>query len=299
MSIEIKIEEPLKGSLTKEIFFGQKGRIPSHTDVAFISRSRLVIAHRFSGKLFLVDVKGGSFQMVCSYKLWYNGKYEFPDLIHAYKNTIYVVNLNTILHILEIKDDLICYMKSVQIHPTYGYHGLHAFESNVYLVSTTKTKEDRFVISEYNVQSGNCKHYPILGNEHRMKDISFLSETLCVILTSHNDREIGLGGEKQVYDGEIILCEFNGKEFIILDKKSFEMSHFDSVVSKNNLIYCTMVNQIGSYILTAKIEDSTITDLIKHPCEPFPHGIDIYENQIAYSCYGTSTTYIKQLPLTE
>jgi hypothetical protein len=299
MNFEIKIEELLKGPLINPTFFGEQVRIPSHTDVAFLSKDRLIIAHRFSGKFFLVQVKGESFEILDSYKIIYKGKYEFPDLIHAYKNRIYIVNLNNILHILEVTNDKLQYVKSFPVHASYGYHGLHAFASKVFLVSTTKLKENPFVVTEYNVDSSKCLHYHIIGNTNRMKDISFLTDTVCVILTSYNDRDIGLGKEKEVYDGEILLCEFNNKEFIVIDRVEKSPCHFDSVVSKDGKIYCTAVEPSGSYILTADIVHNKITNLQNHPCAPFPHGIDIYENYLAYSSYGTSTTYIKQLPLSQ
>jgi hypothetical protein len=300
MNLEIKIEEPLKGPLSKPIFFGKKTRIPSHTDVAFLSKNRYVIAHRFAGKLFLVEKNGNSFQILDSYKIKFNGKYEFPDLIHAYKNRIYIVNFNNILHIVDVKHDKLVYNKSFVLHPTYGYHGVYAFSNKVYLASTTKKDENPFVITEYDVERSMCLHYPVIGNEHRMKDISFINQTSCIIITSYNDRDVGLGKEKEVYDGEILYCQFQNSSFHILDKINFSCCHFDSVITKENLVYITATfEETGSYILMAEIKENKITNLQKYPCEAFPHGIDVFEDQIGYSCYGTSSTYIKQLPFTE
>jgi hypothetical protein len=296
MNLEIKINEVGKGQLAQPIFFGNQSRVPSHTDVVFLSKTRVVIAHRFAAKLYLVQIKDKKYDILDTMTITYKGKNSHPDLIHAYKNTIYIVNLNNVLHIVDASLDKLRYIKSFVVHPTNGYHGLHAFEKEVFLVSTTKPDNTPHIMTRYHVDTQQCHHFPLTGNNNRMKDITFLNPNLFVVLTSFNDRKASK--EKEVYDGEILLCSFENSECNVVDRVTFSQCHFDSIVSNGNTVYCTTTFvDTGSCILTADIVENKIVNIKKHPCAPFPHGIDIFENMIAYSSYGTSSTFIKELPL--
>jgi hypothetical protein len=299
MNLEIKIEEPLKGSKSQAIFFGKSSRVPSHTDIAFLSKDKFVIAHRFAGKLYLVKARGNTFQILNTLSILYKGLRDFPDLICTDYNLIYIVNFNNILHVIDTAHDIMRIIKSIVLHPTFSYHGLCISDKKLYATATVRIKDEAFVITEYDLVSQNIRHLPIIGNPNRLKDICFLNSDLCIVITSFNDREIGFGKKKEVYDGEIVLCSFNKTQFTVVDTLPFTQCHFDSIICKKNIFYCTSTFvEEGSYILIGEIIDNKIINIQKHPCEAFPHGIDIYEDTLGYTSYGTSTTYIKQLPLT-
>jgi hypothetical protein len=294
--MEIKIDEPFKGSKSHPIYFGEKSRIPSHTDVKFLSKTRLVIAHRFSGKLFLVDIQNEKYKIVHSCNIMYKGKLDFPDLMDVYENKVYVVNLNSLLHIFEIKYDMIRYVKTVTLDTNFEYHGLHVYESKVFAVTTTSMNKSPFIITEYNLITEKKRNISIQGNTNRMKDIVFLAKNMAVILTNFNNREKGLGKLKEIYDSEIVLCSFDGNQFTVVDTKPFEGCHIDSLAVKGNAVYCTCVFDMeGSFVLKGVIEENRFVSISKIPSPPFTHGIDIFEEQIALASYGTHSTFVQPL----
>ncbi len=294
--MEIKIDEPFKGSKSQHIFFGKESRIPSHTDVKFISKNRLVIANRFASKLYLVDIRNHKFSIIDTLLIKYNGKLDYPDLIDFYNNKIYIVNFNSVLHIVEIKHDVLRFQKSVVLDTNFNYHGLHVFENKLYAVTTVSHNNSPYVITEYDLTTEKKRNIQIQGNNHRMKDIMFVNKDFAIICTNFNDREIGLGKQKEIYDAEILLCSFDGNVFKVLDSKTFEGCHIDSIMIYKDTFYSTATfDTCGSFVLKGSIQETKLCEIQKIKCPAFPHGLDIYEDKIALSCYGTHSTLIYPL----
>ena len=93
---EVSSKRRLRGIFWKqgEFFFGDQKRVATVTDVKFLEKDRLVIAHRAAAKIYLVDISQETPRVVDSLRLRYRGRfrqrYFHPDLIALDGASLYI-----------------------------------------------------------------------------------------------------------------------------------------------------------------------------------------------------------------
>jgi hypothetical protein len=282
--MDIIITEPLNRFATK-LYQGQRWRYPSMTDVKFLDNEYIVAAHRYGCKVYILQKQTNAFVIVRTLTLTYNGSPYPTESFTIVNNTIYMISFTNVMTIIGIMPDYsLKQMSSIQLHSNdVTCHGIAYHDNCLYITPSKKTIGTEYIVS-YNTLNGELKQITSLGDDIRVKNLTFLPNDLVVVIVNYKTKTTMMDiGHK--FNGSIRLYTLDFKQ---LDSIEVPLTHFDDIVSKNNIFYATGADLEGGYIYKGIVEDNRFTSIYKHQTHDFPHGIDIKENTIAYTSYATS-----------
>ncbi len=297
----------------EQIFLHKKGRYPSVTDIRFINRNLIIVAHRYAYKLYLIniDIDKNSYKILDTYKtIDEKNKIHFCEsfeIVYIPKGIekediyqLYVIFFSNVLWIFDvnIKSYKFISKKIIILHNQNTYHGMKIYNNKLYLSpSNMLTSNKSNNILEIDLLNYTQKYLNIgdIKDNYRLKDILFINHNLILIIINYKTN-IKLSKDNQITKGGFALFTF--PNFILLDKIEFHHVHFDKIINdKNNNFYISGQDEFNGKIYKGTIDlvHQKIIILKDFIVDDFPHGLDIYEDLFAYTSYDTNSLTIEDL----
>ncbi len=291
------------------IYLYDKGRIPSVTDIKFINRNLIIVAHRYAYKLYLISIDNekDTYQILDTYStIDKNKKVHFCEsfeIIYNQSKDLYqlcMIFFSNLLWIFDvnIKNYKFIFKKSILLNNQNTYHGIKIYNHHLYLSpSNTYTSNKSNNVLEINLVNYHQKYLPLgsIQDNYRLKDICFINDNMILLLIIYKTN-IGTVVKNQITNGAFGLFSF--PEFKLVDKIEFNHIHFDRVISdKNNNFYVTTQDENSGKIYKGAVDllNKKIILLNHYIVDDFPHGLDIYEDLFAYTSYDTNSVNIEYL----
>ncbi len=293
----------------QQIFLHKKGRYPSVTDVKFINRNLIIVAHRYVYKLYLIKINNfnNTYEIVNTYKtIDEQKKVHFCESFEIIYNQskelyqLYMIFFSNLLWIFDvnIKNYKFIFKKSILLNNQNTYHGIKIYNHHLYLSpSNTYTSNKSNNVLEINLFNYHQKYLPLgsIQDNYRLKDICFINDNMILLLIIYKTN-IGTVIKNQITNGAFGLFSF--PEFKLVDKIEFKHIHFDRVISdKNNNFYVTTQDENSGKIYKGSVDllNKKIILLNYYIVDDFPHGLDIYEDLFVYTSYDTHSVNIEYL----
>ncbi|MCF2948543.1 hypothetical protein L0668_10530 [Paraglaciecola aquimarina] len=273
---------------------GQK-RIATVTDVKYLSDTLLVVAHRAAAKLYLVKQVQNKFIIIDSlildttkYKwnlkdIWRGKRFFHPDLITLVDNRVYMSEYSNRSCMVEVIDNKLVYRETLNIGDCF-YHGCFSENKILYLGSVYSNG-----LTVYNTETGAVSVMPIeLEKFHRIKTIG--KEAQYFVLGT--DKQIGSTTEPEAtLETRINLYCFEAGKLNLVDWLELPSTQVDGHKFYDGYHYYSLHNgnKQKGYIGIFKINDKKLKLVKKISCQDFPHGVDIKNNKLIYSCYSQSS----------
>ncbi len=296
-----------------QIYLYNKGRFPSVTDVKFINRNLIIVAHRYAYKLYLIkiDNEKDSYEILDTYstideknKVHFCESFEIEyipkgrEKEDVYK--LYLIFFSNLFWIFDvnIKNYKFIFKKSVLLNNQNTYHGIKIYNNHLYLSpSNMLTSNKSNNVLEIDLKSYTKKYLPLgsIQDNYRLKDICFINNQYILLLIIYKTN-IQFSKANQITSGAFALCTF--PEFKLIDKIEFKHIHFDRVIlDKNNNFYVTTQDENSGKIYKGVIDlvHQKIILLNTYIVDDFPHGLDIYEDLFAYTSYDSNSVNIEYL----
>jgi hypothetical protein len=288
----------------KPIYLKNKSRLPSVTDIKFINKDLIIVAHRYAYKLYLIKINNNSdaYEILDTFltKEKDKNKIHFCESFEIKDQKIYLIFFSNLLWIIDI--DLFHYKfifdKSIDLKNKNTYHGIKIYHDAIYLTPSNMMmngfQENLLKIDLYN--HTDISYLPIgdIKKNYRIKDICFINDNLvlCVIIYKTN---IPLAVKNQIFNGAFMLFTF--PDFILLDKMEYHCVHFDRITSYQSYFYITGQNEKCGIIYQGSVDinNKKIVMLRDFEVFDFPHGIDICENLFSYTSYGNNCVVIEDI----
>lgn len=285
------------------LYYKNKSRISTLTDVSIISKELIVVIHRFAGKVYLIKLeyddngKINKYHLLDSLKIKYGGSQYQTEMLTRKDNRLYILTYTAYVVIVDIIDNKnLKFIKELKFSHGSNYHGLQINNNNLYIVPSTVEGPMHIIKMSLNPENINYQfekietpEFKINTRKYRIKDITFLSNDHIILSIMTNNGKTGMLNYNHNDDGFIGLYDTN---FKLLDKLPLKEIHMDSIIAdKKNNFYLTIHENEGSFIYKGTINNNKIKVV------DFPHGIDINEecNMLAYTSYATSSVYLMQL----
>jgi len=268
--------------------FGSQKRIATVTDVKFISDNKLIVAHRAAAKLYLIEINNNTYEIIDSLLLKIDDKYFHPDLISIQNNRIYMTAYTNMSCIVDIIDNKLNIVKLVKIHEYINYHGCFAINNLVYFGSV-KDKDNNTPITIYNYDTNKTVNIKT-NYDRRVKTINVYNNNILLCFDGKNSKIT-------IFDSWIMYYKLHNNKLILLDSIHIKNAQIDGSTIYNNYfftIYQSEIDKCG-YIYIGTINDTKITFVKKVKCNNFPHGIDVYNNKLAYTSYTNSSVTVHSL----
>ncbi len=291
------------------IYLYDKGRVPSVTDIKFINRNLIIVAHRYAYKLYLISIDNekDSYQILDTYStIDQNKKVHFCESFEIIYNQskelyqLYMIFFSNLLWIFDvnIKNYKFIFKKSILLNNQNTYHGIKIYNHHLYLSpSNIYTSNKSNNVLEINLFNYHQKYLPLgsIQDNYRLKDICFINDNMILLLIIYKTN-IGTVIKNQITNGAFGLFSF--PEFKLVDKIEFKHIHFDRVISdKNNNFYVTTQDENSGKIYKGSVDllNKKIILLNYYIVDDFPHGLDIYEDLFVYTSYDTHSVNIEYL----
>lgn len=282
--MEIIITEPLN-KFSSKIYQGERWRYPTMTDVKFINDTYLVAAHRYGCKIYVIHLQSNTFTIVHTLIMNYKGKPYQTESFVIVNNTIYMISFSNVMTIIDILPDYTLEQRcSIQLCNSFiPYHGI-SFHKNLVITTPSKRTIGTEYIMSYDITTREIKKIVSLGDNIRVKAITFVPNDLVVVVVNYKT-ETSMIEKGHMFNGSIRLYT---SDYVLVSNVEIPLTHFDAVISRDNIFYATGADLNGGYIFKGVVCNGQLVDITKHQTEDFPHGIDIQNNKIAYTSYKTS-----------
>ena len=286
--MDIIINEPLNKYATK-IYQGTRWRYPSMTDVKFIDDEYIVAAHRYGCKVYVIHIHNDTYTIVDTLTMTYNGIPFQTESFVIMNNTIYMISFKNVMTIIDILSDYTLQQRSSIIlgDADVPFHGVALRNNCVYITPSKKKLGTEYILS-YNTSNGDITQVATLGDNIRVKDLTFLDNDLIIVVVNYKTTT-SMAEEGHMFNGSIRLYTL---DYELIDVIELPFTHFDGVICKNNVFYATGADLTDGYIYKGVVEDNKIVSINQYQVNDFPHGIDINNNKIAYTSYSTSGIHI-------
>jgi hypothetical protein len=289
--MDIIIEEPLN-SFALKLYQGSRWRYPSMTDVKFLDSQHIVAAHRYSCNVYVIyiDKENQLHTIIDKIQLMYNNKPYQTESFVILNNIIYIISFSNILSFIEILPNLHLKQQQnyIQLDPfNISFHGITCMNHLVYITPSKKIIGTEYILS-YNTLNRQLTKVATLGINIRVKCLAFLPNGNIVIAINFKEKT-SMVDKSHMFNGEIRLYS---PDFTILDTIDIPCTHFDGICCDEYTFYATGANLQNGYIFKGNVQDKNITSLHAYQVHDFPHGIDIMNNNLAYTSYTTSGIHI-------
>jgi hypothetical protein len=288
--MKFTIHEPCN-SYAIPLYLGERTRFATVTDVKFINETILLVAHRYAGKLYIVDISMSP-NIRSEFQLIHNGKIQQTEMIEIVGNNVYVISYDEWLFCLRLANNKLTLMKVVLLN-TKGakYHGIQYHKEQLWITPSNHADgDDRIVL--YKPTTNTITFQPSIGSQYRIKDIAFFPDDSCILLT--NIKHVLWMTEKgSIFDSEIKIYD---KSWNQTDVKKIENTHLDAVVTEGNCFYATASDLRGGWIIAGKIEKGKILNIQEIRVDDFPHGIALLGDKLAYTSYASESVNVIHVP---
>jgi len=277
--------------------FGDQKRIATVTDVKFISDTKLIVAHRAAAKLYLVEIIDDIHSIKDTLLLKYGNKHYHPDAIAIKDNEIYLTSYENISCIVnfDIINNKLSFVKIIQIHKYIQYHGccISCINDNLIYYGGINDIDYNTPITVYNCKTN--KSIDIKTNFNgRVKSISIFNDKQILLGLDELGRKNGKNKNNDLLNSLIVLYSLENNQLTLLDSIKIEKSQIDGSVIYKNYFFVTLhcgVDKCG-YIYIGQIDKDKLIFVKKVACNNFPHGIDVYNNKLAFTSYANSSLTI-------
>lgn len=292
---------PEKNTLQIEpIYLGNKSRFPSVTDVKFINKNLIVVAHRFAYKLYLIEIDydKNSYNIIDTFLTKDKNIFHLCESFEIKDNKIYLIFFSNVLWIIDIINNKFILNKKLFLKNNNKYHGIKIYNDSIYLTPSNMFINNSFQdnILKINLDNHNISYLPLgeIKNNYRIKDIVFLNNNYVILLILYKTN-VPLKIKNQSISGFIGLYSY--PSFTLLHKIDYHHIHFDRIIYYNDSFYVTGQNIVSGIIYKGTIDflNNKILDIKEINVLDFPHGVDIYENLFAYTSYGNDSLIIDDL----
>jgi hypothetical protein len=290
--MDIYIHEPITVYAEKIYQGSSHSRITSMTDVKWMSETRIIAAHRYAGKLYIIDISGGRYKIITTYTHTYKNKLYTTEMfdIDKERKKIYLICFTEMFFIFDIlpTDTIVC-VKSVQLNTAnIPYHGIRLHMNHLFITPSYKNYGIE-AIKKYNIHNNCITDINLPDKNIRIKHISILPDNTILLLICYKTDTV-MSMLTHYSSGCIRLYSPDFRT--ILDTYDLPSIHLDSIVSQDYVFYATCRDLTRGFLLKGCICNQKIMEETRFACEDFPHGIDIFGSKIAYTSYTTSGVHI-------
>lgn len=289
--MDIIINEP-PTHFTQLIYQGPRSRLATMTDVKFLAPDRILAAHRYSGKLYHIQLgPDGSHQILDTLTLKHNGQLHQTEAFVVVNNVVYMICFTNLLFIIDLLPNQVLIQRQVmQLNTGITYHGIAAHKGSIYITPSTNKRQDDNRLVVYDIASGSIKYLPPLGDDVRVKSLAFMSDGYIIVIVTYKN-VIPMTVKGHISDSAVRLYT---SDFVLLDTVEVPLTTFDSVdvCDNGNTFIATGANLIGGYLYVGTVEAGQIASLTLHVVHDFPHGINLNGSTIAYTSYTTSGIHL-------
>ena len=287
-------QRPLFGIFWNQgfFYFGDEKRMATVTDVKFYKDNRLIVAHRAAAKLYLLDTSEAPYPIIHQIRLGARGRvrknFFHPDLITLEGNSIYLTSYTRQYAKVTLENDRFK-QREIQTIGDDHYHGC-AFKNGGLLLGGVESNQ----ITRVNLETGTTSTLDLDEKQpRRIKTIAHEGEDFLLSLDHHE----GSSAQPECSGHSWFShCRQEGQCLVKGDSLLFEDCQIDGAVSRGSLHYLSLHNaqsRCGQIVTVGS--EGALKVLKRTPCTSFPHGLDIYDQQLAYSSYSTSSVYIEPL----
>ena len=281
--------------------FGTQSRIANITACKFITEDIVVIAHRAVAKVYLIhiNVDSNTYEILDSMQLCFGSLTYHPDGMDVYQNKIYMSAFSDKCCIIEIiNNERLVFERIFTVVPKVSYHGVFVNKSGIFLggcCPNPKTySTDTIPIHFFNSQTNEITEYDT-GFRRRIKGLQLFDNNTKMIVVSDDKAK----GRKNMFDSFVVLYKINDNEktLKLTDEFIMKNSQVDGVIMKDSIWYTTIHDgntKSGSIIVGTISFSQKLIFLSRIPCDNFPHGVDIYNEYLMFTCYGSSSFTIKR-----
>jgi len=291
----------------KRIYYKNRSRLPTMTDVNIVSENLIVGIHRICGKIYLIEIDNQlkNYNIIDTLKIVYGNNKIETEMLSRKDNHLYIITFTEYLLMVDIIDNKkLNFVKTIKLNTTGNqYHGIDIYDNNLYIVPAVVANNPTHILKintnniENNIEKIITNEFRDNTGKYRIKDISFFEDGKMIILIMINNGKTNMTINNHVDNGFIGLYDNN---FNQLDVYLFSEVHLDSVAIIGNDFYVPLVENKGSFIYKCSINNNKINKNIKkYKIVDFPHGIDIYKSKnktiLGYTSYQSSSIYLIDL----
>ena len=295
------------------LYYKNRSRLPTVTDINIISNNLIIAMHRYAGKVYLIEIDDQltNYKILDTIQLSYGDNMFQTEMLTRKDNRLYIITFTEYMVIVDIIDNnKLQFISKIKLN-TRGnlYHGLDVFNNNLYISPAIVSNNQMHIIKIDITENQNItqnKIQKIITTEfinntskYRIKDISFFSDGKVLMIIMINNGKTNMKMNNHVDNGFIGLYDRN---FNQLDKYPLNDVHLDGLVINviTNEFYLTIEETDGGFIYKGSIDNEKNIinkDIKKIKTENFPHGIDISleYNLFGYTAYSTSSVYLMRL----
>jgi hypothetical protein len=290
------------------LYYKNRSRLPTVTDINIISDDLIVVLHRFSGKVYLIKIeyeiendcmKMKNYIILDTLTIKYGNNQYQNEMLDRKDNRLYIITFTEYLVIVDIIDNKsLKQIKEINLSRKCCYHGLEINNNYLYVVpSVVKNTEMHIIkmsLDTHQIEKITTPEFKENTGKYRIKDISFLKNGKILLIILINNGKTRMTDLNHNDNGFIGLYDSN---FILLDKYELKSVHFDSLAIYNNDFYITIEDDEGGFIYKGSInnEKNTIENLKKISVPNFPHGITINNNLLGFTSYSSESIYLSTI----
>ncbi len=282
------------------IYLGNISRFPSVTDIKFLNKNLIVVAHRFACKLYLMEInyEKNTYTIIDTFITKDVNGYHCCESFEIKNNKLYLIFFSNVLWIFDIFHNKFILHKKLFLKNNNTYHGIKIYNDFLYLTPSNMLINNSFQdnILKINIHSHSIEMLPLgnIENNYRIKDIAFINDNYIILIILYKTN-IALKIKNQFIHGMIAL--FSYPTLQLLDKIDYKQIHFDRIIYRNNYFYITGQNETSGIIYKGcvDINNQKILNIKEINVFDFPHGLDIYDGLFAYTSYGNESLIIDNL----
>ena len=289
------------------LYYKNRSRLPTVTDINIISDDLIVVLHRFSGKVYLIkieyeieddEMKLKNYIILDTLKIKYGNNQYQTEMLARKDNRLYIITFTEYVVIVDIIDNKsLKQVKEINLCSKCCYHGLEINNNYLYVVPSIVTNISLHIIKmsldDYKIDKIITPEFIKNTGKYRIKDISFFKSGKILLIIMINNGKTKMTDFNHTDDGLILLYDSN---FILLNQYELKSVHIDSMITYNDDFYITVEEDEGGCIYKGSInnEKNVIENIKKTSISNFPHGIDINinNNLFGFTSYSSESVYL-------
>ncbi len=306
--IPIIEEQPKNVKPLAPLYYRNRSRLPTVTDINIISDDLIVVLHRFSGKVYLIKIDyiiENDFMIMNKYiiidtlKIKYGNNQYQTEMLDRKDNRLYILTFTEYLVIVDIiNNKSLKQLEEINLSNKCFYHGLEINNDYLYvvpsIVNNIKMHIIKMSLATHQIEKIITPEFTENTGKYRIKDISFFKNGKILLIILINNGKTRMNDINHQDNGFIGLYDSN---FLLLDKYELKSIHMDSVITYNDDFYITIEEEEGGFIYRGSINNdkNTIQNLKKTSVAGFPHGIHINNNRIGFTSYSSESLYLSTI----
>lgn len=280
------------------IYVGDRTRLATATDVAFLDEHTMVVTSLVGHRMYLIefDLFQGSHRFIDCIPTVFNDNEIRTDLLDFDgENRLITSNCEfNSVSLYDISRNKLSHVKDIAIPDPYVAfcHGARFVPGNLDVVCATCTNNNWIYF--LSIESSGIL-YQFKHEKWKPKNACFIdSNRMVVAYASGNPTQTAA----ELYSAKVALIEFDieRQSYNILAEKVFPETHPDTCTVVGDMVYFN--NQMKDSILACQVQGNELNLIQELPGYSFPHGMDILpeKNLMAVTNYGTNTVVLSQLP---